>query len=176
MSRIEKTIEVDAPLEEVYAQWTQFEEFPRFMEGVQRVEQLDDRTLDWEAEVAGRTKSWTARITDQTPNQRIAWRGMDGAQNDGAVMFQPAGDGRTEVRLAIDADPDGIVEEVGDRLGFLDRRVQGDLQRFKEFIEGRGEATGAWTGEIHGDRVSPDTVIDGSGPSTRELHHPTDTI
>ncbi len=176
MSRIEKTIEVDAPLDEVYAQWTQFETFPQFMEGVQRVEQLDDRTLSWEAEVGGRTKTWTARITDQTPNERIAWMGMDGAQNDGAVTFQRLGEGRTEVRLVIDADPDGIIEEVGDRLGFLDRRVQGDLERFKEFIEHRRQATGEWTGEIHGDRVSPGTQVDRTGPSTQELHHPSETI
>ena len=176
MSRIEKTIEVDAPLEQVYAQWTQFESFPQFMEGVERVEQLDDRTLSWEAEVGGRTKTWTARITDQTPNERIAWRGMDGAQNDGAVLFQGLGDGRTQIRLVIDADPEGVIEEVGDRLGFLDRRVEGDLERFREFIEGRGQATGAWTGEIHGDRVSPDTQVDDSGPSTEELHHPRETV
>jgi uncharacterized membrane protein len=170
MSRIEKTIEVDAPIDAVYGQWTQFERFPEFMEGVTKVTQLDDRTLAWEAEVAGRTKAWTARITDQTPNERIAWMATDGAQNDGAVTFRTLAPERTEIRLVIDADPEGVVEEVGDRLGFLDRRVAGDLERFREFIEGRRAPTGSWQGEIHGDRVSPGTDVDQAAPSTRSLH------
>jgi uncharacterized membrane protein len=155
MSRIEKTIVVDAPVEDVYAQWTQFEEFPRFMDGVERVVQLDDRTLEWTATVAGREKRWTARIVDQTPDERIAWRTFDGAQNDGAVLFARVDDRTTEIRLVVDADPDGVIEEAGDRLGFLDRRVSGDLDRFKAFIEERGGPTGEWTGEIHGDDVIP---------------------
>ena len=172
MSRIEKTIEVDAPIGSVYGQWTQFEAFPTFMEGVTRVEQLDDRTLAWEARIAGRDKTWTARITDQTPNERIAWMAVDGAQNDGAVMFRPLAGDKTEVRLVVDADPDGLVEEVGDRLGILDRRVGGDLERFRTFIEGRSAPSGRWSGEIHGDQVSPGTHVDASRPSTTALHHP----
>jgi uncharacterized membrane protein len=156
MSRIEKTIVVDEPVEDVYAQWTQFESFPSFMEGVDRVIQLDDRTLAWEATVAGRTKRWTARIVDQTPNTRIAWNSVEGAQNDGAVLFEPTGTGSTEIRLVVDAEPEGLVESAGDALGFLDRRVGGDLERFKEFIEKRGQPTGEWKGEIHGERVEPD--------------------
>jgi uncharacterized membrane protein len=155
MSRIEKTIVVEAPLEDVYAQWTQFEEFPRFMDGVERVVQIDDRTLEWTATVAGREKRWTARIVDQTPDVRIAWRSLDGAQNDGAVLFSWVDPGTTEIRLVVDAEPEGIVEGTGDRLGFLDRRVSGDLDRFKAFIEERDGPTGAWSGEIHGDEVIP---------------------
>jgi uncharacterized membrane protein len=171
MSRIEKTIEVASPIDAVYGQWTQFERFPEFMEGVTKVSQLDDRTLAWEAEVGGRSKTWTARITDQTPNERIAWMATDGAQNDGAVTFRLLSPDRTEVRLVIDADPEGVIEEVGDRLGFLDRRVAGDLERFRDFIEARQSATGTWQGEIHGDHVSPATQIDPAAPSTRSLHH-----
>ncbi len=117
MSRIEKIITVEAPLEDAYAQWTQFEEFPRFMEGVDRVVQIDDRTLRWTATVAGREKQWTARIVDQTPDTRIAWRSLDGTQNDGAVLFSRVDAGTTEIRLVVDADPEGIVEAAGDRLG-----------------------------------------------------------
>jgi uncharacterized membrane protein len=153
MSRIEKTIVVDAPLEDVYAQWTQFEDFPRFMDGIDRVVQLDDRTLEWTATVAGREKRWTARIVDQTPDVRIAWRGLDGARNDGAVLFRWVDAETTEIRLVVDAEPDGVVEGVGDRLGFLERRVSGDLDRFKAFIEQRDRPTGSWSGEIHGDEV-----------------------
>jgi uncharacterized membrane protein len=156
MSRIEKTVVVDASVENVYAQWTQFESFPMFMEGVDAVTQLDDRTLEWKANVGWRTKEWTARIVDQTPNTRIAWKSVEGAQNDGAVIFSPAGEASTEIRLVVDAEPEGIVETAGDALGFLDRRVGGDLDRFKEFIEQRGRPTGSWEGEIHGDEVRPD--------------------
>ncbi|MET0771458.1 MAG: SRPBCC family protein [Candidatus Limnocylindrales bacterium] len=170
MSRIEKTIEVAAPIDAVYGQWTQFERFPEFMEGVTGVTQLDDRTLAWEAQVGGRSKTWTARITDQTPYERIAWMATEGAENGGAVTFQALSPDRTEICLVIDADPEGVVEEVGDRLGFLDRRVGGDLERFREFIEARRTPTGSWQGEIHGDRVSPGTDIDPGAPSTMSLH------
>ena len=155
MSTIEKTIVVDVPVDVAYAQWTQFESFPVFMEGVDRVVQLDDRTLEWTATVAGREKRWTARITDQTPGVGIAWRSLEGAQNDGAVLFTPAGEGATEIRLVVEADPDGIVEEVGDRLGFLQRRIAGDLERFKTFIEGRERPTGSWDGAIRSEEVVP---------------------
>src|SRR3954470_23896329 len=123
MSRIEKHIVVDAPLDDVYAQWTQFESFPEFMDGIDRVVQIDDQTLAWWATVAGQEKTWKARIVDQTPNERIAWRSIDGAQNDGAVLFSPAQDGGTEIRLVVDVEPDGITEQVGDRLGIVDRRI-----------------------------------------------------
>jgi uncharacterized membrane protein len=166
MSRIEKTITVEAPIDTVYGQWTQFESFPTFMDGVDKVVQVDDRTLDWSASVAGRTKTWQARIVDQTRPERIAWKSIDGAQNDGAVSFSSTGPGQTEIRLVVDADPDGLIEEVGDRLGFLDRRIGDDLGRFKEFIEGRSVPTGAWQGEIHGDDASVGVDIDPSLPTT----------
>jgi len=171
MSRIEKTITVDASIDSVYGQWTQFETFPSFMEGVDKVAQVDDRTLDWTASVAGRTKTWQARITDQTPPERIAWKSIDGAQNDGAVTFTATGAGQTEIRLVVDADPEGIIEQVGDRLGLLDHRIGGDLDRFKRFIEGRSVPTGAWEGEIHGDDVSPAVDVDPSLPSTLSTTH-----
>lgn len=156
MPRFESSIEVDVPVRLAYDQWTQFEEFPRFMEGVERVIQRDDKTLDWTAEIAGQRKEWTAEITDQTPDTRIAWKSIDGDENAGAVLFQPLDGDRTRVTLKLDADPEGVVETVGANLGFLERRVKGDLQRFKEFIESRRQPTGAWRGEIHGDRVTED--------------------
>ncbi len=166
MSRVEKTITVDAPIDTVYGQWTQFESFPTFMEGIDKVDQVDDRTLDWTASVAGRTKTWQARITDQTPTERITWKSIDGAQNDGAVMFLPTGPGRTEIRLVVDADPEGVIEQVGDKLGLLDHRIGGDLDRFKEFIEGRSMPTGSWQGQIHGDDAGLGVEVDPSLPST----------
>jgi uncharacterized membrane protein len=155
MPRFEDTIDVDVPVNVAYDQWTQFEEFPRFMEGVKRVEQLDDKRLEWTASVAGRERMWTAEITDQTPDTRIAWKSIEGADNAGAVLFEPLAPDRTRVTLKMDADPDGIVDTIGANLGFLERRVKGDLARFKEFIESRGMPTGAWQGEIHGDRIEP---------------------
>ena len=155
MAQIQKTIEVDVPARTAYDQWTQFEDFPKFMEGVERVVQRDDSMLEWTASVGGQTRTWTAQIVDQTPDVRIAWRATEGTENAGAVLFEPVGTDRTRVALTIDAEPDGAVEMVGVALGFLDRRVEGDLERFKEFVEARREPTGAWRGEIHGARVDP---------------------
>ena len=155
MPRFEASIDVDAPVGTAYNQWTQFEEFPRFMEGVERVVQRDDKYLDWTARIAGQTKEWTAEITDQTPDVRIAWKSISGDENGGAVLFQSLDANRTRLLLKLDADPEGLVETVGANLGFLERRVKGDLERFKAFIESRGTETGAWRGEIHGEKVSP---------------------
>jgi len=154
MPRFEDSVEVDVPLRAAYDQWTQFEEFPRFMEGVERVVQRDDKTLDWTADIAGRRKQWTAEITDQTPDTRVAWKSVSGDENAGAVLFEPIDGNRTRVTLKLDADPEGVIETIGANVGFLERRVQGDLKRFKEFMESRRVPTGAWRGEIHGDDVT----------------------
>jgi uncharacterized membrane protein len=153
MSVVEQHIDVDVPVRVAYDQWTQFESFPHFMEGVERVTQKDDKTLEWHANVAGQDKHWTAEIVEQTPDQRIAWRSTSGATNAGVVSFQSNGTNSTRVTLQLEADPEGPIESAGDALGFLDRRVKGDLERFKEFVEGRGVPTGAWRGEIHGGEV-----------------------
>lgn len=155
MARIQKSIEVGVPIRIAYDQWTQFEEFPEFMEGVDSVVQRDDQFLDWTATVGGQTRSWTAKIVDQTPNVRIAWKAVEGAENAGAVLFTQLGPDRTRIDLTIDAEPEGPVETAGTALGFLDRRVEGDLDRFKTFIEDRRQPTGAWTGQIHGSDVTP---------------------
>ena len=156
MSRVEQSIDVDVPVRVAYDQWTQFESFPEFMDGVVRVVQGDDRTLTWLVTVGGQRKQWTAEIVDQTLDRRVAWKSIQGTENAGAVLFEPLGPERTRVVLRIEAEPQGIVERMGDAAGFLDRRVAGDLERFKAFIESRGHPTGAWRGEIHGDDVQPD--------------------
>ncbi len=148
MARVEKTIDVDVPVRVAYDQWTQFEEFPRFMEGVEEVVQHGDRTLHWKAKVAGKTEEWDAEIVDQVPDQQIAWRHTRGAVNRGVVSFKPLDAERCEVTLALEYDPKGFVEKVGDVLGVVSRRVEGDLERFKKFIEERGDETGAWRGTI----------------------------
>ena len=153
MPRFEDSIDVDVPVRAAYNQWTQFEDFPRFREGVDQVVQIDDRTLEWTATIAGQEKVWTAVITDQTPDTRVAWKSTTGAENAGAVLFRSIGPSRTRVTLKIDADPEGVVETVGANLGFLERQVKGDLERFKEYLESRGTPTGAWRGEIHGERI-----------------------
>jgi uncharacterized membrane protein len=168
MSRVEQKIEVDVPVRVAYDQWTQFESFPRFMDGVVRVIQGDDRTLVFWVTVGGQRKEWTAEIVDQTPDRRVAWKSIQGTENAGAVMFEPHGPTTTQVTLVIDAEPDGIIERMGDAAGFLDRRVSGDLRRFKDFIEGRLQPTGAWRGEIHGDDVEPDPAeVSASSPPAR---------
>jgi uncharacterized membrane protein len=153
MAEMEKSIEVDAPLREVYNQWTQFEEFPSFMEGVVEVRQIDDKRLFWRANIGGAEREWHAEITDQTPDRRIAWRSLTGAENGGAVLFEPGTDGQTKVTLRMQYEPEGVTENVGDALGFVGRRVQGDLDRFRALMEERGRASGAWRGEIHGSQV-----------------------
>ena len=158
MSKVEESVTVAAPVRVAYDQWTQFEEFPKFMEGVERVEQLGDKRLRWTAKIAGQTKEWTAEITDQTPDTRVAWKSIEGAENAGAVTFRPIGPDETEITLRLDAEPEGPIETAGDALGFLKRRVHGDLERFKEHVEEKGGNGKGWRGEIHGDEVQPDPV------------------
>jgi len=148
MATIEKSIDVEVPVRTAYNQWTQFEEFPRFMEGVERVEQLDDTHLRWAANVAGKRKEWTARITEQIPDERVAWTSESGTRNAGVLTFHKLAPNKTRIMLQLEYDPEDIVESVGDKLGFMTRRVDGDLQRFKEFIQSRGRETGAWRGEV----------------------------
>jgi uncharacterized membrane protein len=148
MSTIEKSIEINVPVRTAYNQWTQFEEFPRFMEGVKSVTQTDDTHLHWVAEIAGKDEEWDAEVTEQHADERVAWRATSGAENAGVVTFHRIDDETTRVTLQLDAEPEGLVENVGTALGFLDRRVKGDLERFKEFIEGRGRETGAWRGDV----------------------------
>ena len=155
MASIEKHIDVDVPVSVAYNQWTQFEEFPHFMDGVKSVKQLDDKRLHWVANIAGKEEEWDAEITEQTPDQRVAWTNTTGARNAGVVTFHTVDDRKTRVMLQLDYEPEGLVETVGDKLGFVTRRVTGDLERFKEFIEKRGRETGAWRGEIHGGETRP---------------------
>src|SRR4051812_13639896 len=150
MESIEKTIEVEAPVDKVYNQWTQFEEFPEFMEGVEEVRQLDDKHLHWVAEIGGKKKEWDAEIYEQIPDRRIAWRSTSGTRNAGMVDFLPKDPNHTRVTLKMDYEPEGALERVGDALGTVTRRVEGDLERFKDFIQSHTE-TGGWRGEIHGD-------------------------
>lgn len=150
MASVEKSIDVDVPLHVAYNQWTQFEDFPHFMEGVKRVEQLDDRRLRWHAEVGGKDEEWEAVITEQEPDQRIAWTSTTGARNAGVVTFHRLSDHKTRVTLQLDYEPEGIVENVGSALGVVSARVKGDLERFRDFVEKRGVETGAWRGEIKG--------------------------
>jgi uncharacterized membrane protein len=156
MPRFEDSIDVAVPVRRAYDQWTQFEEFPRFMEGVDRVEQLDDKHLRWTATIAGRAKEWTAEITDQTPDTRIAWKSTSGAENAGAVLFEPLGPDQTRVTLKLDAEPDGAVETVGANIGLLEGQVKGDLQRFRDYVQTAGASSKGWRGEIHGDEVRHD--------------------
>jgi uncharacterized membrane protein len=156
MPRYEDSIDVAVPVRTAYDQWTQFEAFPTFMDGVDRVVQLDDKHLQWTATVAGREKQWTAEITDQTPDTRIAWKSTSGAENAGAVLFQPLGPTDTRITLKLVVDPEGPVETVGAAVGLLERQVKGDLERFREVVQATGAAGDGWRGEIHGDRVRSD--------------------
>ena len=156
MERVEKTIEVDRPVRTVYNQWTQFEEFPRFMDGVKEVRQIDDTHVHWHAEIFGKDKEWDAEITEQVPDQKIGWKSVSGdAPNAGTVRFEPLGPERTLVRLVMAYEPQGAVENVGDSLGLFGNRVEKSVREFKKYIESQGVADGAWRGEVHDSQADP---------------------
>jgi uncharacterized membrane protein/ElaB/YqjD/DUF883 family membrane-anchored ribosome-binding protein len=148
METIERSIDINLPVRTAYNQWTQFEEFPHFMEGVEAVKQLDDTTLHWVANVGGERKEWRARITEQVPDHHIAWRSDGGDFTSGVVSFQALGPDNTRVTVKLNYEPKGMAEKLGDMLGIVSRRVQGDLERFKSFIESKGHETGAWRGTV----------------------------
>jgi uncharacterized membrane protein len=148
MSTIVESVDAEVPVRTAYDQWTQFESFPEFMDGVKSVRQVDDTTLEWVADIAGKEERWKARITEQEPDQRVAWTAIEGAKNAGVVTFHRLAEDRTRVTLQLEVEPEGPVETIGDALGIVRRRVQGDLGRFKTFIESRGAASGAWRGTV----------------------------
>jgi len=148
VTTIEQHVDVDVPVRAAYDQWTQFEQFPQFMEGIESVTQLDDTHLRWVAEVAGTRREWDAEITEQHPDHRIAWRSTDGKTNAGVVTFHRLDDAKTRVTVQMDYDPEGITEKAGSVLGFDDRRVKGDMKRFKELVEQRGATTDGWRGDV----------------------------
>ena len=157
MQRVEKYIDVKAPLHAVYNQWTQFEDFPQFMPNVKAVTQIDDTHVHWNARFwGGIDQEWDAEITEQEPDKRISWKSVSGAVNAGTVRFEPLGDGQTRVHLAMAYDPEGIVENAGDMLGLFEAQVQQSVTRFKQFIEERGEATGAWRGAVRDSKPQPE--------------------
>jgi uncharacterized membrane protein len=155
MARVEESIDVNVPLTTAYNQWTQFEEFPRFMEGVESVTQVDDTHLRWVAEIGGKRHEWEAEIIEQKPDQRVAWRALDGHYNSGTVSFERlTTDDTTRITVVMEHETEGMLETLGTALGSDSRRVKGDLERFKEFVEGRGVESGAWRGEVReGERI-----------------------
>ena len=148
MPSIEKSVEVDVPLSTAYNQWTQFEEFPSFMNGVEVVKQLDETHLHWVASIGGHREEWDAEITEQLPDERVAWKATSGKGNAGVVTFHKLDDNRTKVMLQLDWESEGMVEALGAMIGQDDRAVKGDLQRFKELVEKQGSSSGAWPGEV----------------------------
>ena len=148
MEKLAESIDVDVPVRVAYNQWTQFEEFPQFMEGVKDVRQTDDTHLQWVAEIGGKQLEWEAEITEQLPDERVAWKSLDGKSNAGVVTFHRLDQERARVTAQIDYQPEGMVEKVGSAIGADSRRVKGDLERFKELIESRGRESGAWRGVV----------------------------
>ena len=148
MSTIEQSVEVNVPLSTAYNQWTQFEEFPSFMQGVKEVRQIDSTHLHWVVEIGGQRHEWDAEITEQKPDERVAWKNEDGKENAGVVTFHRIDDSVTRLMVQLDYVPEGILEKLGDAVGAPDRSVKGDLQRFKELLEAKGYESGAWRGEV----------------------------
>jgi carbon monoxide dehydrogenase subunit G len=160
-TKVEKSVVVNVPVSTAYNQWTQFEDFPQFMNGVTSVTQLSDDRLQWVAEIAGVKRQWEARILEQVPDQKVAWAATEGATNAGSVTFADAGGGQTTVNLSLEYEPEGIVETVGDKLSIVEKQAEGDLERFKKFIEAEGYAAGAWRGSVN----------EGAGVGTPGVEH-----
>jgi uncharacterized membrane protein len=154
MGGVTESVDVAVPVRTAYNQWTQFEEFPRFMAGVEEVRQISDTMTHWKVDIAGVTREFDAKITEQLPDERVAWKSTGDTKQAGVVTFHRLDDHNTRVTVQMEFDPQGLTEQAGDKLGVVDRRTKGDLRRFKEFIEGRGGAeTGAWRGKV--DRPQP---------------------
>ncbi|GAB2631677.1 SRPBCC family protein [Streptomyces capparidis] len=147
-TKIEQSVEVEVPVRTAYNQWTQFTEFPRFMDGVERVDQVTDTRTHWVTKIGGAKREFDAEITEQIPDERVAWTSVSGPKQAGVVTFHRLDDTHTKIMVQLDHDPEGLTETVGDKLGFLTRRTKGDLERFKAFIESRGQETGAWRGHV----------------------------
>jgi uncharacterized membrane protein len=155
METIKASIDVSVPLSTAYGQWTQFEEFPKFMDGVESVTQIDDTHLSWVANVGGARREWQGEIVEQVPDQKIAWRATSGNGPNGIVTFEPLGPESTLLTVEMSYEPEGLMEQLGAKAGLDSRQVSGDLKRFKQLIETTGAATGSWGGEVHaGERRS----------------------
>jgi uncharacterized membrane protein len=148
VSNVTESIDVDVPVRTVYDQWTQFETFPQFMDGVERIDQITDTKTHWVTKIGGVEREFDADITEQHPDERVAWKSTTGADQAGVVTFHRLSDTSTRVTVQMDYEPEGVVENVGDKLGIVKRRVTGDLERFKQFIEARGSETGGWRGDV----------------------------
>jgi len=148
METVNETIQLDVPVSTAYNQWTQFQEFPKFMDGVESVRQIDDTHLQWVAEVGGERREWQAEIVEQVPDDRIAWRAAGGNGPNGVATFEPLGDEKTLLTIDMSYEPEGLKETLGAKIGMVARQVQQDLQCFKQLVEAFGEETGAWRGEV----------------------------
>lgn len=148
MTTVTESTDVNVPVRTAYDQWTQFESFPNFMDSVKQVSQLDDTNLHWVAELGGNTMEWDAVVTEQIPDERVAWKSTTGQPNSGVVTFHRLGDDLTKVTVQLSWEPESATAKIGSALGFDDRQVKGDLEKFKEFVEQRGAPTGAWRGQV----------------------------
>jgi carbon monoxide dehydrogenase subunit G len=154
-TKVEKSIMVNVPVSVAYNQWTQFEDFPQFMGGITSVTQLSDDSLEWVAEIGGIRRRWEAKVLEQVPDRRVAWAATEGATNAGEVTFEDVGGGQTSVHLSLEYEPEGLVEKVGDKLNVIENQAEGDLDRFKAFIEAEGYASGAWRGSVDAGTTVP---------------------
>jgi uncharacterized membrane protein len=148
-TKVDKSVLVSVQVSTAYNQWTQFEDFPQFMAGVESVSQLSEDRLEWVAEIAGVRRQWQAKILEQVPDQKVAWAATEGATNAGAVTFEDVGGGQTRVNLSLEYEPEGLIENVGDKANIIENRAEGDLERFKQFIESERSETGAWRGSVN---------------------------
>lgn len=172
MTTIEKSVDVQVPVRTAYDQWTRFESFPMFMEGVERVTQLGDSVTHWETSIGGVRREFDARITEQRPDECVAWSTMDGPRHSGAVTFRPTGDRSTRVTLRMEYHPDTLTERAATAMGVVEARIDGDLRRFSTFIEEQGRATGGWRGEVNPSGAPTREVPGPAGPHDPVVRRP----
>ena len=175
MSKVIETVDVAVPVHTAYNQWTQFEEFPAFMEGVQEIRQLNNTLLHWVVQIGGVKREFDTKITEQHPDERVAWTSVEGPKHAGVITFHRLDDSHSRVTAQMEIDPEGFAENVADKTGLIDRRVKGDLNRFRTFIEQRGQETGAWRGDVTApDQSTPSQVNTPTSPSTfgGDTHRP----
>lgn len=149
MAQVLDSIDVNVPVTVAYNQWTQFESFPHFLSFVDEITQVSDTLTHWKVTIAGAQREFDAEITEQHPDERVAWNSVGGEVNHaGVVTFHRLSDTESRVTVQIDWEAAGIVEKVGAALGIDDHAIKSDLKNFKKFIEDAHAATGAWRGDV----------------------------
>jgi uncharacterized membrane protein len=149
MSQAIETVDVNVPVSVAYNQWTQFEEFPKFLSYVESITQVTDTLTEWKVRVGGVEREFEAVISEQHPDERVAWNSTGGeVDHAGVVTFHKLSDTETRVTVQLDWEASGLLEHLGSALGVDNHAIKKELGQFKEYIEAKGSADGSWRGDV----------------------------